>query len=95
VGVCEPEHLAEAGKAAAGVQALQNEIRQRWPELLECVKDKETGRRLDRVLRFAVDNRMAVSTPQLFLGGKRVCDEDTDLGLAYALPQLAPELKPR
>jgi uncharacterized membrane protein len=87
------ERLAEAGKAQAGLQSIQAAIRDRWPELVACTKDKETGRRLDRVLRFAVDNRLQVSTPQLFVSGKRLCDEDSDLGLDYALPRLAPELK--
>jgi uncharacterized membrane protein len=87
------ERLSEAGKAQAGVQSVQAAIRDRWPELVNCVKDKETGLRLDRVLRFAVDNRLQVSTPQLFLSGKRLCDEDSDLGLDYTLPRLAPELK--
>lgn len=89
----EQERLTELGKAAAGVNSLHAAIRERWPDLLECVKDKETARRLDRVMRFAVDNRLPVSTPQMFLDGKRVCDEDTDLGLAYALPKMAPALK--
>ncbi|MBI4704995.1 MAG: hypothetical protein HY744_28140 [Deltaproteobacteria bacterium] len=89
----EQERLAEAGKAPAGQAAIQAAIRERWPELAACTKNKETARRLDRVLRFAVDKRLPISTPQLFVAGKRVCDEDTDLGLAYALPRLVPELR--
>jgi hypothetical protein len=68
-------------------------IRQRFPELMDCVASKETAQRLDRVMRFAVDNRLPVSTPQLFVGETRLCDEDTDIGLAYTLPRLAPELR--
>jgi hypothetical protein len=87
------ERLADTGKASAGQQSIQAAIRDRWPELVNCTKDKETTRRLDRVLRFAVDNRLQVSTPQLFVSGKRLCDEDSDLGLDFTLPRLAPELK--
>jgi hypothetical protein len=87
------ESLLAGAKAAAGVNNVHAAIRRRFPELIDCVKSKEAGQRLDRVLRFAVDNRLPVSTPQLFVGGTRLCDEDTDIGLAYSLPRLAPELK--
>ena len=87
------ERLLAGAKAAAGVNNVHAAIRRRFPELIDCVKSKEAGQRLDRVMRFAVDNRLPVSTPQLFVGGTRLCDEDTDIGLAYSLPRLAPELK--
>ncbi len=57
-----------------------------------CVADKATGKALDAMLRFAVANGLPVSTPQLVLGDKRLCEEDTDMGLIYSLKQLAPEL---
>jgi hypothetical protein len=59
-----------------------------------CIDSKETKKRLDDVLHFAVANKLRISTPQLFLGDKRMCDEDTDLGLDYALTKLAPKVKP-
>jgi uncharacterized membrane protein/protein-disulfide isomerase len=59
-----------------------------------CIDAKETKKRLDDVLHFAVANKLRISTPQLFLGEKRMCDEDTDLGLDYALTKLAPKVKP-
>ncbi len=57
-----------------------------------CIDAKETDKRLESVLRFAIDNDLRVSTPQLFLGKSysRVCPEDTDIGLAYAVRHLAP-----
>jgi hypothetical protein len=85
--------LLEEGKAGAGVNNMHGAIRRRFPDLIECVKAKKTAQRLDRVMRFAVDNRLPVSTPQLFVGGTRLCEEDTDIGLEYALPRLAPELR--
>jgi hypothetical protein len=30
----------------------------------------------------------------MYLGDRKVCDEDTDLGLRYTLTQLAPEVVP-
>jgi hypothetical protein len=53
---------------------------------------KSTLLTLNRHLHFAADNGIPVSTPQMFFGTKRFCDEDTDIGLTYTLSQLAPEV---
>ena len=86
------EDLREAGKASAA--ALRARVTARFPDVEACLDAKETRQRLDRTLRYAVANKVPVSTPQFFLGDTRVCDEDTDLGLRYAVGQLAPELSP-
>ena len=49
---------------------------------------------MNRHLHFAVDNSVPVSTPQVFIDTQRLCDEDIDIGLMFALKQLAPELVP-
>jgi uncharacterized membrane protein len=83
--------LADAGKA--GGPALARLLTQRWgPELGRCMDDRATLQRLNRHLHFAVDNGIPVSTPQIFIDGQRLCDEDIDMGLMFALRQLAPEL---
>jgi len=82
------EELAAAGKA--DVADLRARVKKKFPELDACIDTKETKDRLDKILRFAVDNKVRVSTPQLFLGETRVCDEDTDMGLSYTLRRLAP-----
>ena len=46
--------------------------------------------RLNQHLHFASNNHVPISTPQMFLGERRICEEDTDLGLKYTLAQLAP-----
>ena len=56
---------------------------------------KETKLRLDRMLRYIVENKLPVSTPQMYLGETRLCDEDTDIGMPYAVRKLAPSLKPQ
>jgi hypothetical protein len=53
---------------------------------------RATEQRLNRQLHFAADNAIAVSTPQVFIEGQRLCDEDIDMGLMFALGKLAPEL---
>jgi uncharacterized membrane protein len=87
----EQEYLTRAGKAGEGV--LRAAIKARWGEsLLRCVDDKKTDVRLNNHLHFASENNIPVSTPQMYLGKRRVCDEDTDLGLRFTLSQLAPEV---
>jgi hypothetical protein len=55
---------------------------------------RATEQRLNRQLHFAAANAIAVSTPQVFIEGQRLCDEDIDMGLMFALHQLAPEVLP-
>ncbi len=87
------EELRELGKQGGG--ALAGKIGERWgSDLAACVANKATGARLNQELHYAVSNHIPVSTPQMFLGDNRVCDEDTDLGLKYTLAQLAPEVLP-
>lgn len=84
-------YLARAGKADPNV--LRAVIKGRFSEaMLRCVDDRKTDVRLNEHLHFASENAVPVSTPQMYLGKRRVCDEDTDLGLRYTLKQLAPEV---
>lgn len=85
------EELTQAG--AAGEPALRELLSRRFgAAMLSCVDSRETKVRLNRHLHFAADNSVPVSTPQVYLGDLRLCDEDTDIGLRYALKQLAPEV---
>ena len=87
----EQVYLTRAGKAGANV--LRAAIKQRWSDdLLKCVDDRKTDVLLNQHLHYASDNGIPVSTPQMYLGQKRVCDEDTDMGLRFALSELAPEV---
>ncbi len=85
------EDLSKAGKA--GPQKLRAAIQQRWgAQTLQCMDAKPTLLTLNRHLHFAADNSVPVSTPQMYFGTKRFCDEDTDIGLRFTLAQLAPEV---
>jgi uncharacterized membrane protein len=85
--------LAAAGRA--GGSALTTLITERWgPEVTRCLGDRATLQRLNRHLHFAAANAIAVSTPQIFIDGQRLCDEDIDMGLMFALDKLAPGLVP-
>ncbi len=84
------EELSAAGKA--GKDVLRAKIKERFPDVDACIDDKETKKRLDRILQFAVTNKIPLSTPQMFLGETRLCEEDTDLGMRYVIGQLAPQV---
>jgi hypothetical protein len=87
----EQVFLGRAGKAGANV--LRAAIKQKWgEELLRCVDERKTDVLLNQHLHFASDNGIPVSTPQMYLGTRRVCDEDTDMGLRFTLAELAPEV---
>ncbi len=87
------EELAAAGKAGGTV--LTQLLANRWgKELTTCMSARSTEQRLNRQLHFAAANAIAVSTPQIFIEGQRLCDEDIDMGLMFALSKLAPELLP-
>ncbi|HEX3597386.1 MAG TPA: vitamin K epoxide reductase family protein [Polyangiaceae bacterium] len=85
------EELTKAGKA--GPQQLRAAISQKWgAQTLQCMDAKQTLNTLNRQLHFAADNSIPVSTPQMYFGTKRFCDEDTDIGLRYTLATLSPEV---
>ncbi len=85
------DELASLGKS--GDALLRARIRTQFGSAIDaCIDSKQTQVRLNNQLQFAGANQLPVSTPQLYLGDMRVCDEDTDLGLRYALGQLAPEV---
>jgi hypothetical protein len=72
---------ADKGAAARIVEA-------RFPELKSCMASSVTKTRLQQSLRWAVRNQVPVLTPQFYGDGKRLCDEDTDLGLEYTLARM-------
>jgi uncharacterized membrane protein len=81
--------------AKAGDADLRRVIAKRWGQgTVACLDSPATKQKLNQQLHFAADNSIPVSTPQMYLGDRKVCDEDTDLGLRYTLTQLAPEVVP-
>jgi hypothetical protein len=76
------EETAKDPTAAAKI------VKQRFPDLAACVGSPEARSKLNKSLRWSVANNIHVLTPQLFVRGAKLCDEDVDLGLEYALPRL-------
>jgi hypothetical protein len=88
------EKILEQAKSGAGLNNVRAMIRETWGQggLDACIDTKETKLRLDRMLRYIVDNQLPVSTPQFFLGDTRLCEEDSDIGFSYTIKKLAPNL---
>ena len=82
----EQDHIREA--AAKDPSAALSLVTRRFPELAACMGSAQVRSRLNRSLRWAVRNRLSVLTPQLYVAGVRLCDEDVDLGLDFALSRM-------
>ena len=64
---------------------LRAELERVFPKVQGCLGSARVKAIVNKSLRWAVPNALNVQTPQLFIEGKRLCDEDTDLGLDYTL----------
>ena len=59
-----------------------------FPGVKSCLGTPAVRKQLGDGMRWASRNQLPVTTPQLFVEGRKLCDEDTDLGLDYALSRL-------
>jgi hypothetical protein len=83
------DHQAELRELGAqGQNAVYARIKQDFPRLGDSLGKPAAKAQLNRSLRWVVANSLPVLTPQLYLRNRKVCDEDTDLGLEYVLAQL-------
>jgi uncharacterized membrane protein len=80
------EAIVAAERAKAGAAASM--AREKFPTIARCIGSPSARAKLNLALRYAVKNKLHVLTPQVYVQGLRLCDEDTDLGLEYALPRL-------
>lgn len=67
---------------------VRSELIREFPKVKDCLGSPKIKNKLNKSLRWAVSNALPVLTPQLFIGDKRVCDEDTDLGLEYTMSEM-------
>lgn len=89
------EHEAIMEATRQDPAAAARLVKAKFPELARCVGSATAKSRLNQALRWAVKNQLRVLTPQVFVRGLRMCDEDTDLGLDYALPRLMEKARTR
>jgi uncharacterized membrane protein len=80
------ERIKDAAKADP--TAAARIVKERFPELASCVGSAEAKANVNKSLRWAVANNIRVLTPQLFVDNVKLCDEDVDLGLEYALSRM-------
>lgn len=74
--------------AAANKDAAAEKVKKRFPGLKKCVGSSGARSKINKSLRWAVSNRLPVLTPQLYVDGVKLCDEDTDLGMDFALSRM-------
>lgn len=67
---------------------MRERIEAQFPEIHDCLDLPDTRLKLNKALRHSVVNSLPLLTPQLYLDGKRLCDEDTDLGLDFAMHRI-------
>ena len=86
----DQDRLLELGKT--NESALKADLEEQFKAVKGCVGSAAAKAKVNKSLRFAVANAMPVMTPQLFVNGTRVCDEDTDLGLEFTLTRMLEKL---
>jgi uncharacterized membrane protein len=79
----QQEALLAAGKQ--DLEGVSRMIAARFPELTACMGSPEVESRLNKSLRWTVKNQLPVMTPQLYVAGVKLCDEDSDLGMDFTL----------
>lgn len=79
----EQERVRDASRTDPA--AAKRMVVERFPKLASCVGSPEARSRLNKSMRWIVANNIRVLTPQIFINGVKLCDEDVDLGLEYTL----------
>ena len=82
----EQEKLLAMGKDDE--KGLRRLLKTTFPAAASCMGTAVARNKMVKSLRWAVANALPVMTPQLFVNGRRICDEDTDLGLEYTLTRM-------
>jgi len=77
--------MAAETATAGGAKTL---VAGMFPSVSKCIGSAKVRSKLNKSLRWAVQNQLPVLTPQLYVAGDKLCDEDTDLGLDYALSRM-------
>jgi uncharacterized membrane protein len=74
--------------AKADPTAAASMVKTEFSAIADCVGSAEARQKLNKSLRWTVANQLPVLTPQLYVDGVKLCDEDTDLGLDWALRRM-------
>jgi protein-disulfide isomerase len=83
------ENRAEITSAAAAKEGgAASMVKKQFPGLEKCLGSASVRSKINKSLRWTVSNRLPVLTPQLYVDGVKLCDEDTDLGMDFALSRM-------
>jgi len=82
------QELREIAAADPTGKKIYKKIKEEFPSIAHCVDRPEVKSRVNRSLRWIVSNAAPVTTPQIYIEGKKICDEDTDLGLEFVLKRM-------
>lgn len=74
--------------AEGGADELRTMLTEAFPGTGGCLGSEEVKVQLNKSLRWAVANALQVLTPQVYIDGVALCEEDTDLGLEYMLTKM-------
>lgn len=89
------DHQDEIRAAAtARSEAAAEMVGAAFPEIKSCLGSPAVRSKLNKSLRWAVANQLPVLTPQIYIEGRKLCDEDTDLGMDYALSRMLKQVAP-
>ncbi len=81
------QEALKVASTASGDGARQM-AKAQFPDLASCIGSEVAKQKLNKSLRLGVRNQLATYTPQLFIDGVKLCDEDTDLGLEFQLTRM-------
>jgi uncharacterized membrane protein len=82
------EQEAITAAAATSGDGARELARERFPDLARCIGSATVKAKLNKSLRWAVRNQLPVLTPQVYVAGVKLCDEDIDLGMEFALSRM-------
>lgn len=75
-------------QSAADPAAAARLVTAAFPGVASCLGTPEIKNKLNKSLRWIVANQLPILTPQLYVDGVKLCDDDTDLGMEWALSRL-------
>jgi uncharacterized membrane protein len=67
---------------------LEATVLEKFPKVADCLGKPAVKTQINRSLRWLVANAIPILAPQLYVRGKRLCAEDSDLGLEFALSRI-------
>lgn len=75
-------------EAKADEPAFRAKLAGLFPAVKDCLGSPQVKNKMVKALRWSVANALPMRTPQIFIGGASLCEEDLDLGMEYTLNRM-------